>query len=166
MTDGLAIEIQLGDETVPGWLPLFPTRFALEGAYRRALGWAPDDDGSPSGESSEEDFAAVLCAYVGACWGGEPLELHRHTASGVELVVVPPSPAALRAFRRDLVEFGEAVLDALARRGYAAADVFKAGEHIRREVIRSIPLQSEVEAEADFSEARAAGSIGATSSSG
>jgi hypothetical protein len=166
MGDGLAIEIKIGDRAIRGWLPLFPTRFALEGAYRRALGWMPKDAEKPSGESSEQDFAAVLCAYVGACWGGDPLELTRHTSTGPEIVTCPPSPAALRAFDRDLVEFGEAVLDSLARRGYDAGDVFKAGEQIRRAVIASIPLQSEVETEADFSEARAADSTAAMSSSG
>jgi len=163
MSAGLAIELKIGDVVEPGWLPLFPARFALEGAYRRSLGWNEGDEGAPSSDASEGDFAAVLAAYVGACWGGDPLELTRHTSTGPEVVVVPPSPAAIRAFGRDLVAFGEAVLDAMARLGHSPADVFEAGQQARRLILLSIPLQAEVEESADFSEGPAAASIESTS---
>jgi hypothetical protein len=165
MGHGLAITIPIGGDEVAGWLPLLPTRFRLEAAYRRALGWTDDDDEKPTGNASEQDFGAVLAAFVGVCWGGEPLELARHTSSGVELVLVPPSPAAVRAFDRDLLELGEAALDALVGRGYRPGDVFEAGRRVRELVVGSIVLQSEVEAEAGNSEAPAGAYIEPMSSS-
>ncbi len=165
MRDGLAFTIQIGDERVPAWLPLLPTRFALEAAYRRSLGWRDDDDAVASGDSSEADFAAVLTAFVAVCWGGEPLELTRHTADGPELVVVPPSPAAIRAFRRDLIELGESAVDALTARGFKPREIFDAGRLVRDAVIASIPRQADVEAAAGNSEAPAGASTEPTSSS-
>ena len=142
--DGLAITINLGDG-VPGWLPLMPTRFALEAAYRRALGWMPDDTDKATGAPNESDFGAVLAAYVAACWGGEPLQLNRHTEAGPVVVTVPPGPAAVRAFNRDCLAFGESAIDALFSAGYETGAVFEAGAAVRSLVLASIPTQSEVE---------------------
>lgn len=165
MIDGLAITIPLG-EGVAGWLPLLPHRFALESAYRRALGYLDTDDGAvPTGKASEADFAAVLCAFVGLCWGDQDqaLELVLHTGEGPRVLTVPPGPPALRKFDRDPVAFGDAVLDALVRRGFEVKDVYDAGRAVRDLVIESIPLQSEVEEAAGFTEATGADSTAPSS---
>lgn len=156
MIDGLAIIIKIGDEDVPGWLPLLPQRFALEGAWRAALGYQDGDEAIPTGNSSEADFAAVLSAVVGSCWAGVSLELIQHRADGPRVVSLPPGPQALRQFDRDLIGFGEAVLDALVRRGYNVGDIYDAGRHVRGLLLDSIPTQKEVDETADFTEATAA----------
>lgn len=166
MIDGLAIQIPIGGREVAGWLPLLPQRFALEGAYRRALGFTDTDEGTvPSGSASEPDFAAVLCAFVGICWGDteQALELVLHTDKGPRVFTVPPGPAALRRFDRDLVAFGDAVLDALVRRGHDVADVYNAGRKVRELVLESIPLRSEVAEAAGFTGATGADSTAPSS---
>lgn len=161
--DGLAFAFEVGGVEVPAWLPLLPQRYALESAYRAALGFVDGDQGVPSLEPNESDFGAVLAAAVALCWGGPVLELVRYTDTGPTVVRVPPGPRGLRQFGRDVVAFGEASSDALLRRGYALEDVYKAGRACREAMIESIPLQVEVEEAADFIEGPAAGSIAHTS---
>ena len=161
MVDGLAIDIEIGEVKVAGWLPLLPQRFEVEAAYRRALGFREADTGTiPSASASEPDFAAILCAAVGLCWGGEPLELVLHTDTGPRVIVCPPGPTALRRFDRDLVGFGDAVLDALVRRGYDVADIYNAGRMTREAMLESIPTQAEVDDAADFTDPVEVDSIG------
>ena len=163
MIDGLAITIKLGEAEVPGWLPLMPQRFALEAAYRAALGFVDGDQGIPSGEASEGDFGAVLAAAVALCWGGTPLELVRHTDKGPTVVRLPPGPIGLRKFERDLIAFGDAASDAFVRRGYSLEAVFDAGRECRRAMVESIPLQAEVDEAAGFTGASAGDSTAPTS---
>jgi hypothetical protein len=163
MIDGLAITIKLGDAEVPGWLPLLPQRFALEAAYRAALGYVDGDAGIPSNEANEGDFGAVLCACVALCWGGDPLELIHHTENGPSLVRLPPGPAGLRKFGRDVVAFGDAAADAFVRRGYQLEAIFDAGRDCRRAMLDSIPTESEVEEAAGFTGASVGDSTAPTS---
>lgn len=148
--EGLAITLELDDNEIPGWLPLLPDRFAVESAYRRALGFTELDESVPSGRTSEPDFGAVLCAAVGLCWGGDPLELVLHSAQGPSLVLVPPGPRALRSFDRDVIAFGDAVCDALVRLGYSVSGIYDCGRLARQAMVDSIPTQGEVDAAAGF----------------
>jgi hypothetical protein len=154
MVDALAITIALGDG-IPGWLPLLPDRFALDTAYRRALGFGEGDTLAPSGVANEGDFGAVMAAAVGLCWGGPALDLVRHTATGPVVVVLAPGSRAFRTFGRDVVAFGDAVLDALLRE-YDAAAIFRAGKAARGAMFDIIPTRDEVADEAGFTKPPAA----------
>ena len=164
MIDGLAITITIGKTEVAGWLPLLPDRFLLESAYRRALGYREGDEAVASGKTSEPDFASTLCAAIGLCWGGEPLELILYGAEGPSVVLAPPGPRALRRFDRDVVAFGDAVCDALLRQGFEVSALYDAGRDVRQLMLDSIPTQPEVDAAEDFTEAPAGDSTAPTSS--
>ena len=110
--DGLAFAFEVGGVEVPAWLPLLPQRYALESAYRAALGFVDGDQGVPSLEPNESDFGAVLAAAVALCWGGPVLELVRYTDTGPTVVRVPPGP---RGPEGTLVLRGGRVLDGTGR---------------------------------------------------
>ena len=134
----MQFELTIGETTVAAKLPLFGDRFRLINAWQQALTGNPDVD----------DFAAVSYAAVGLVWDDEK----------------PLDCPGLRECRRDVVAYGEAVFDALFRRGFHdVTEIFEAGQLVRQAIYESIPTVKEVEEAADPFEEKAVNSTATTS---
>lgn len=145
------VTIRIGDQEVPGQLPLMGDRFRLIGARARSLGYGgdkDDDDVVPALDADPSAHSAVCCAALAVCWKGEPLDLR-----------VP-----FRALRHDIVEFGEVAFDALYRAGFRdTGELLTAGKALLIEISESIPSDDEVKEAADPTEAQGEGSTAPTS---
>ena len=134
----MQFELTIGETTIAAKLPLFGDRFRLITAWQESLTDSPDVD----------DFAAVSYAAVGLVWDDE----------------TPLDCPSLRECRRDVVAYGEAVFDALFRRGFHdVAEIFQAGQLVREAIYESIPTAKEVEEAADPFEGPADSSTATTS---
>lgn len=117
------ITITIGDQDYPGRLPFFPTRYLFAAAYHEhqpRLG--------QRSSAASMDTGCLLGAAIGLCWAGEPLDC--------------PS---FRECGRDVIDYGEAVIDALIRAGHGLGDIVHAGGLVSMEIIRSLPTEEEIE---------------------
>jgi hypothetical protein len=150
-TDGLEVVIKLGDAKLPGALPFIPTRFRVSSAFYTAAGWREGDverGEGPTGEPDADDIAAIFAASIGLCWPGA-------TPWG-----------KLRNYDRDVIDYGEAVMDNLIRRGHSQASIIDEGRRLCELIRTSVPTVEEVsETEAGFT-SPAGSSTGSTAGSG
>ncbi len=124
--DGDGVEFALGVLVVEGRLPVMPRRMALITAYASSVD-----------EERYHDTVCVCSAAIGLCWSGLNVGHWR------------------RDFGRDLIDYGEAVQDALMKRGVDFGDIDEAGRDLLFRIIESIPSQAEVDEEReDFTDRR------------
>lgn len=136
-------------EGVVGQLPTLPARLALLEAWRAAEGLefveVTDEDGTTRQvleavrDADAEDLAAVAWAALGLCWAPGQLDVLRDVPS-------------FRAFRRDVVAYGEAVGTALFDVGYRdQGEAFRAGraclDAVQTATLGHLASAVEVEAE-------------------
>jgi hypothetical protein len=129
--DGLGIVIELEPfGRIQARMPLIPRRIALLSEYFEAM--------------KEERFADMGClgsAAIGLAWSGLSVGHWR------------------RDFDRDLIEYGEAVQDALMSRGVESSAMYAAGQALITQIIGSMPSAEEVDEEReDFTDRRRASS--------
>lgn len=115
-------EIKIGEQSYKARLPLFPRRYLLVAAHADA---APHPDMS---DGEAQDLAYVQVAAIGLCWADEPLDC--------------PS---FRDCDRDIIDYGESVLDALIRLGHDAKPIMAAAREALRAVYASLPSGEAIE---------------------
>jgi len=124
--DGDGVEFALGVLVVEGRLPVMPRRMALITAYASSV----EDE-------RYQDTVCVCSAAIGLCWPGLNVGHWR------------------RDFGRDLIDYGEAVQDALMKRGVDFGDIDATGRDLLFKILESIPSQAEVDEEReDFTDRR------------
>ena len=89
-----------GDEEIPGKLPYMQVRYKVHVAWIEAC----------DPETDPWDYACVCAAVIGLCWQGPPLDCSTWRQCG-----------------RDVVEYGEAVTDALLRDGWEPREIIRIG---------------------------------------
>jgi hypothetical protein len=128
------ITLAIGDQVLPGKLPLMPQRYQMIAAAHELSEEARASRGKRGRHTggAEYELGLVLVAFVGACWAGDPLDC--------------PS---LRQHRYDVVAYGEGVMDSLIRMGFDPATVMRAGRAVHEQVVASMPTEEEIEEAAD-----------------
>lgn len=146
------LDVRLGADIHPAVLPRAPLRFLLHNALQEALGFTKFDreqlqhlePGEAITPSNPPDSYALQCVYlaiVGVCWAGPAL----------------PVPS-LRAFRHDVVAYGEAVLEHVFTQHEAAAitGLVDEARKLHRLMMREVTeqLSADLKVEQGFSRAQ------------
>jgi hypothetical protein len=130
--DGLGVTFQIGGIQIRGRLPLIPRALELVSASGVAYTLAADTDNGT-------EVVLIRSAAIGFCWRGIGLSVGDFR----------------RDFRRDVVDYGEAVQHALLKKGIPFAEINAVGEELVAKIFASIPTQDEVdEKREDFMDPR------------
>jgi hypothetical protein len=130
--DGLGVTFQIGGIQVRGRLPLIPRALELVSASSAAYALATETDNGT-------EVLYIRSAAIGLCWRGIGLSVGDFR----------------RDFRRDVVDYGEAVQHALLKKGIPFAEVNAVGEELVEKIFASVPTQEEVdEKREDFTDPR------------
>lgn len=132
------MEISLGDDLIPGRLPMMTQRYQLitvvQTLSEEILEARKDKDRREQlGGGVEYELGLALVASIGMCWQGTPLGCR-----------------SLRDHRYDVVAYGESVMDALLMLGYEPAEVTRVGRITKDKILASLPTPEELEEAADF----------------
>lgn len=158
--EGLTITIKIGEKEYPGRLPLMPHRFRLIETMTRVMYVEVKADAAAAdaadrvklenrSDVNADDLAAACAACLGLAWRGPDIPIAYvidHDDRVEDLVGHLPFDAGriFRACRRDVLEFGDRVIDAFEAAGYSGNDAFKGGHGVWRSVQDSIPSIEEV----------------------